>query len=256
MPIKPQIKHIHHLPYFRERTEEIKYIIIHCSRSNPEKQLKNLHKLELSAHYIIGQNGEITEALEPEKVAYHAGISSWHGSQGKSLNGSSIGIELEAPDMGQSKKTYKPALRHSLCNLLIYLCYKYKVRPENILAHSDIAPQRKPDPGKGFPWKYLYQNGITPWYHLYCLHQETDEVKLLNIIGYNTEVLTAARYAFCRRWLPEEVKTERNIKYMLDNPYPKDFVPKDEKRYIKRLRAVAFALEKCRIQTPWYLTKK
>ena len=256
MSVKPEIKHICHLPHFRERTEEIKYIIIHCSRSAPEKQLKSLDKLKLSAHYIIGQNGEITEALAPEKVAYHAGISSWHNSEGPSLNGSSIGIELEAPDMGQSKKSYKTLLRHSLCRLLMYLCDTYKIRPENILAHSDIAPTRKPDPGKGFPWKYLYQNGLVPWYHGYCLHQETDETKLLNIIGYNTEVLAAARYAFCRRWLPEEVKTERNIKYMLDNPYPKDFTPKDNARYFKRLRAVAFALEKCRTQTPWYLSRK
>lgn len=255
MLVKPNIKHIHHLPHFRERTEEIKYIIIHCSRSAPKEQLKNLDNLKLSAHYIIGQNGEITEALAPEKVAFHAGISSWYDSDGQSLNGSSIGIELEAPDMGQSKKTYKPALRHSLCKLLIYLCYTYKVRPENILAHSDIAPTRKPDPGKGFPWKYLYQNGITPWYHARCLHQETDEETLLKIIGYNTEVLSAARYAFCRRWLPEEVKTETDIQYMLDNPYPKDFAPEDEKRYLQRLRAVALAIEKCRTQTPWYLTR-
>ena len=120
---------------------------------------------------------------------------------------------------------------------------------------SDIAPQRKPDPGKSFPWQFLYKSGLTPWYHSARLHQQTDEIKLLNIIGYDTTNLNATRYAFCRRWLPEEVKTETDIQYMLDNPYPKDFIPKDEARYQKRLRAVALAFEEARKQRYWYLER-
>ncbi|MBP5699020.1 MAG: N-acetylmuramoyl-L-alanine amidase [Alphaproteobacteria bacterium] len=241
-----------HLPHFRKRTEPIKYIIIHCSRSNPSQQLETLNRLGLSVHYIIGRDGNLTEALEINKVAYHAGTSKWNHSQGPSLNGSSIGIELECPDMGQHKKSYPHRQIMKLCELLNYLLLKYKLRRENILGHSDIAPTRKPDPGVGFPWIKLYNEGLILPHHKNCLHPSTDEIFLLDTIGYDTSVLPAARYAFCRRWLPEEVIIEDDLQHLLDNPYPPDFIPQDYKKYIKRLRAIAVAYEQERRLHFWY----
>lgn len=230
---------IHPLPYYRERTEKIKYIVIHCSRSTPENQIKTLNEYKLSAHYIIGRNGKLTAVIPEDKVAYHAGMSKWKNSKGESLNGTSIGIELESPAMGQKPKSYTVKQVDKLINLLKTLTKKYKIKAENIVGHSDIAPTRKPDPGAYFPWKKLYQKGLINWYRgsKKKINKE-DEKKTLAQIGYNTEVLEAARYAFCRRWLREEVMIEKDIPKLVDNPYPKDFKVKDEERYLRRLYAV------------------
>lgn len=244
--------YIHHLPDYRERTEAIKYIIIHCSKSKPKQQIETLERLGLSAHFIIGRDGKLYETLEIDKVAFHAGISSWRNSEQPSLNGSSIGIELESPDMGQSKRSYTPRQITKLCLLLRYLTIKYKIRRENILGHSDIAPTRKPDPGAYFPWQKLHKEGLGIPRQRNYLHPSEDEAFLLNYIGYDISNLPAARYAFCRRWLKEEIIIEQDIQYLVDNPFPKDFTPKDYAKYLNTLRYTALGYAKERQTKLWY----
>lgn len=232
---------IHHLNHFRPRTEKIKYIILHCSLGTPEKQINILDELGLSVHYIIGRDNTITEVLSPEKVAFHAGLSKWQQSEDKSLNNSSIGIEIETLTLGQSKKDYTRGQMKKLYELLSELSQKYNIKPENILAHSDIAPTRKPDPGLSFPWKCLAKHGFGIWYNQHKLAAETNEINLLQTIGYDTTDLPAARYAFCRHFFPEEVFIESDITTLLNTPYPADFIPKELKKYLRRLRAAADA---------------
>lgn len=250
-----KIDTIYPLPHHRTRTEKIKYIIIHCSKSSPEKQIEHLENFGLSAHYIIGKNGNLTQTVEPNLVAYHAGESRWHDSETFSLNETSIGIEIESPSMGQSQKAYTPKSIETLCNLIEYLRYTYKIRKENILGHSDIAPHRKPDPGVNFPWKKLYQNDLIFWYHDRSLDPQTDEVSLLNSIGYDTRIIEAARYAFCRRYLKEEVFIDKDLQHLVDNPYPKDFYPQNKEKYLIRLRAVCKAINQERQRHYWYLER-
>lgn len=100
---------ITHTANCRDRTEDIRYIILHCSSYSPDKQLDILDKYGLSTHYIVSERGQITENCPPDKVAYHAGESSWLGSEGKSLNGCSIGIELESFNLGQTPQDYSSA---------------------------------------------------------------------------------------------------------------------------------------------------
>lgn len=244
-----------HSQNFRERNEEIRYIILHCSATPPEEQIKTLDTLGLSVHYIIGRNGTIIENLPPEKVAFHAGKSYWDKSDNGSLNGCSIGIELEAPGLGQYKEDYTTKQLNSLMRLLKELTIVYKIRKENILGHSDIAPARKPDPGVAFPWKKLYQHNLVTWFVLTNFDKETDELKLLEKIGYDITDLAAARYAFCRHYLPEEVLIEDDIYKLLDNVYPVDFYPKDYNKYLRTLRAVSYAISKERKIIYWYLKK-
>lgn len=255
MPITFKPDHIAPSKHFRERTSPIKYIIIHASATPVEEQLKTLDELGLSAHYIISTTGELTELLPPEKVAFHAGLSSWQNSPEKSLNDCSIGIEIETPSLGQTKGSYKTRCMRKLYLLLRYLTHTYQIRKENILGHSDIAPTRKPDPGLAFPWHKLSVNGLAVWYSLTALSEETDEIKLLQTIGYNTTDLPAARYAFCRHFIPQEIFVETSLQQLLDNPYPKDFTPKDQSQYQNILRAVAYAYEKERTKHYWYLKK-
>lgn len=232
---------IHHLPHFRPRTEKIKYIIIHCSRGTPEEQIQILDKLGLSVHYIIGRDKTITEVLPPEKVGFHAGLSNWQNDVEKSLNNISIGIEIEAPTLGQSPEDYSRKQMQKLYELLNTLCTKYTIKPENILGHSDIAPTRKPDPGLSFPWKRLSRHGFGIWYNQHKLATETNETKLLQTIGYDTADLPAARYAFCRHFFPQEVFIESNIQTLVNTPYPANFTPQDPQKYLQILQATAYA---------------
>ena len=237
---------IEHSKHFRERCGEIKYIIIHCSTTPPFEQVKLLDKLGVSAHFIIGRGGEIIENLSVDNVAYHAGISSWNKSLDKSLNEYSIGIELEAPNLGQISGDYTNKQIRSLLNLLDYLVVCYGIRKENILGHSDIAPDRKPDPGIGFPWKKLANHGFGLWYDLRSLDKSIDEVELLEKIGYNVDNLKATRIAFCRHFLPSEVDKKVEVKWLVDNVFDNVFDIKDRDKYIKTLRAVAKSFTKYR----------
>ena len=250
-PLKIDFKR--YLPYHRERTEPIKYIIIHCSKGSAKQQLEVLERNRLSVHYIIDIKGKLTEVVPPELVAYHAGISRWHGSESESLNGTSIGIEVQSLDMGQRAKSYTDASIRKLGKLMIYLVHKYKIRRENILGHSDIAPTRKPDPGAGFPWRRLYMYDLLFWWHINVRVHNENEVELLEMIGYDTRVIEAARYAFCRRFLPEEVAVIDNLQELVDNPYPLDFKPQNFARYIRQLQSVAAAFEEERKRDYWYL---
>ena len=140
---------ITHTANCRDRTEDIRYIILHCSSYSPDKQLDILDKYGLSTHYIVSERGQITENCPPDKVAYHAGESSWLGSEGKSLNGCSIGIELEGTDF----VAFEEAQYQALVKLLGAIDARYGL--SYIVGHSDIAPGRKTDPGPHFDWVRL-----------------------------------------------------------------------------------------------------
>ena len=85
--------------------------------------------------------------------AWHAGISSWKNF--KSLNKSSIGIEISNPGHYFNYKKFSKKQIQSIKDLSKFLIRKYKIDKKNILGHSDIAPDRKKDPGEKFPWKDL-----------------------------------------------------------------------------------------------------
>lgn len=239
----------------RERKEKIRYIIIHCSKFPPSKQIEILNEYGLSTHYIVSQSGEVVENCSPEYVAYHAGESHWQKSELKSLNEVSIGIEIEAPTLGQKKEDYPPIVIKRLCELLHSLKMRYQIRPEDIIGHSDIAPTRKIDPGAGFPWLLLYKNDFGVWPSMKSLHKEEDEATLLQIIGYDTTDMVATRYAFCRHFIPEETQYNSNLQELLDNPYPKDFQIRNQERYKMILRATAQAYESARQKRYWYIEK-
>ena len=97
-------------------------------------------------------------------IAWHAGKSSWKNY--KSLNQNSIGIEITNPGHEFGYKKFSKKQISSLLKLSKFLIKKYKISSKNILGHSDIAPDRKKDPGEKFPWKYLSKNKIGLWHSL------------------------------------------------------------------------------------------
>ncbi|MBO6281418.1 MAG: N-acetylmuramoyl-L-alanine amidase [Alphaproteobacteria bacterium] len=230
------------LPYWNERPKKcaIKAIVLHCSAHEGIPMVKLLNKLRLSAHFVIGTDGRIFQLVPEEKRAFHAGVSSWR--EMVNLNHYSIGIELSSPSMGE--KVYSDEQLASLVSLCRALIRRYNIPAENIAAHSDVAPTRKPDPGKAFPWQRFAACGVGLWYDLNDADKikENDVEKLLKIIGYNTDNLPAASYAFCRHFVPELIQEQGNISDIITNVYPANFVLPSE--YLPHLKACAYKFSK------------
>ena len=131
------------------------------SEGESVKRLTN-KKSKVSAHYLINKKGLLIKMVDENKVAWHAGQSRWKDF--KDLNSRSIGIELvnKGHKFGYEKFSKKQI--NSLVKLCLKLKAKYKIKKNNILGHSDIAPLRKLDPGEKFPWHYLGTKGIGMWY--------------------------------------------------------------------------------------------
>ena len=143
-----------------------KFIILHYTAGNRDSSLKTLTKNEVSAHYMVSDNKSepIYSLVDENKRAWHAGASDWKGRN--NLNDTSVGIEIvNGGDVSGTFVPYKDFQIKEVAVLVKYLADKYEIPATNILGHSDIAPQRKSDPGPLFPWKELYTKyNIGMWY--------------------------------------------------------------------------------------------
>jgi len=147
--------------------KKIKYIVYHYTGMRSEtKALKRLtdDKAKVSCHYFIKRNGQIILMVPELYEAWHAGKSKW--KKDISLNKNSIGVEItnKGHDFGYQSYSKKQIL--SLIKLTKYLIKKYKIKSSNILGHSDIAFERKKDPGEKFPWKNLASKKIGIWHKI------------------------------------------------------------------------------------------
>ena len=145
----------------KRNIKQIKFIIFHYTGMKNESEaisrLTNIQS-EVSCHYLIKNNGEIVKLVPDLYTAWHAGKSSWKGF--KSLNQNSIGIEITNPGHEFGYKKFSKKQIFCLLKLSKFLIKKYRISYKNILGHSDIAPERKKDPGEKFPWEYLSKNKI------------------------------------------------------------------------------------------------
>ena len=161
---------INYSPNFdlKKRTSsKVKYLIFHYTGMRSENAaIKRLtsKSSKVSCHYLIKKNGAIIKIVPDLYIAWHAGISSW--KKDKSLNSNSIGIEISNPGHDYKYKNFSQKQITSIIDLSKNLKKKYKIKKENILGHSDIAPLRKKDPGEKFPWKLLNKNKICLWHNL------------------------------------------------------------------------------------------
>jgi len=176
----------------------IKFIVIHYTGMKKEsdaiKKLCN-SKSKVSSHYFLKNSGEILNFVPDLYEAWHAGKSNW--KKFNSLNKYSIGIEINNPGHEHGYKKFSNKQIFSLMKLLRYLIKKYKINRKNILGHSDIAPNRKKDPGEKFPWRKLAKKKLSHWHNLdekqireyRRLKLKTFEEKIflknLNKIGYS-----------------------------------------------------------------------
>ena len=160
----------------KRNIRDIKFIIFHYTGMKKEidaiNQLTN-QKSRVSSHYFIKKNGEILTLVPDLYIAWHAGISSW--KKYKSINKYSIGIEISNPGHDNKYKEFSKKQINSILKLTKFLIKKYKIKRPFVLGHSDVAPDRKIDPGEKFPWKYLSKKNIGIWHD--CTFRELKKLR-------------------------------------------------------------------------------
>ena len=194
----------------------VKVLVIHYTADDFDSSLATLTDRNVSAHYLIPdtppvRNGKpvIWQLVPEQELAWHAGVSFWRGTN--RINDTSIGIELEnrgwRREGGQKRFTaFNPAQIAVLAKLARDIINSYNILPVNVVAHADIAPQRKDDPGPLFPWAELAKQGIGAWpdparVNFWLMGRQPDEpvdsaglLKLLARYGYEvTPEMTPAQ---------------------------------------------------------------
>ena len=210
------------------KKKDIKFVIIHYTGMQSEieslKRLKNTFS-KVSCHYFINKKGEIIQMVRENAVAWHAGKSKWGGFN--NLNEFSIGIELVNKGQKFGYENFPTPQIRSLIKICKFLKKKYRIKKENFLGHSDIAPLRKNDPGKKFPWKMLSKVDLGTWYDLKKVNLNRNQ-KNINLffkniykIGYRYFSLERRSKkdkliikAFQQRYLPKNVTGRVDLKTM------------------------------------------
>jgi N-acetylmuramoyl-L-alanine amidase len=151
-------------PNFNERPSAIDAIIIHYTdMASAEAALAWLVNpaSQVSAHYLIDEEGHVYGLVDEKHRAWHAGESYWQGCT--NLNDCSIGIELANPGHTNGYQPFPETQIISLIKLCLDIQKRWNIPNARILGHSDISPQRKQDPGHLFPWKRLADEGLGLW---------------------------------------------------------------------------------------------
>jgi N-acetylmuramoyl-L-alanine amidase len=200
-------------PNCNDRKLPVSMVVLHYTEMKPvETAIERLcdPEAQVSAHYLISEEGEVTLLVPEEKRAWHAGASFWRGV--KDVNSASIGIELDHPGHGLGYRPFADAQIDALVPLLARIVRKYDIARANVVAHSDIAPARKLDPGELFPWERLAEYGLAlpvPKIELGDPFDNDGAFYLaLERFGYDITDGRKAVEAFQRRWRPHRIDGE------------------------------------------------
>jgi len=192
-------------PNYNERRPNF-VVIHHTSSDTSARALATLRDpvRELSAHYLIERDGRLYQLVNELARAWHAGTSYWGGNT--DINSSSIGIELD----NNGEEPFAEPQIATLLALLADLRERYKIPAANFLGHGDVAPRRKVDPGRHFPWERLAAGGFGLW----CGPRDPfappglDSVSALQAFGYDVSDPAAAIAAFRRHYRGEESRPD------------------------------------------------
>jgi N-acetylmuramoyl-L-alanine amidase len=116
---------------------------------------------KVSAHYLVHEDGAIVQMVPEGRRAWHAGAGAWAGR--RDVNSASIGVEIVNGGHAGGLPPYPDAQIEAVVALSRDLVGRWGIRPERVLAHSDVAPERKEDPGERFPWDRLARAGVGHW---------------------------------------------------------------------------------------------
>lgn len=184
---------------------------------------------KVSAHFLIEEDGRCFQLVAEEHRAWHAGVSHWAGES--DINSRSIGIELVNPGHEFGLRPFPLAQMEILALLCKDICARYGVSQSRVLGHSDVALERKADPGELFDWEWLAAQGVGLW--PVEVQQGFGDIGLfqeaLKEVGYNIEITgihdeqsRCVTTAFQRRFRPNRIdgdidlETERRLRGLLE----------------------------------------
>ncbi len=209
---------------------EIKFVIIHYTGMQSEiesiNRLKNL-KSKVSCHYLINRKGNVIQMVKDKNIAWHAGKSKW--KKFTNLNNRSIGIELVNKGHQFGYQNFTKMQIKKLIILCKKLKKKYRLRKEDFLGHSDIAPLRKIDPGEKFPWEKLSKFNLGKWYPRHKLELKINSKKLSKIFFKNLKKLGYRYFNIEKRHFNDK----KIIKSFQQHYLPKNVTGKIDKKTFK-----------------------
>jgi len=177
-------------------------VIHHTAQNSCDQTLRTftLPRTQVSAHYVICRDGTVFHMLNDLLRAHHAGVSKWGNAT--DINSSSIGIELD----NNGSEGFSEAQISSLLQLLGRLKRAYSIPAANFVGHADVAPGRKVDPNRSFPWQRLATEGYGLWYDTTAVQVPVgfDPLQALRIIGYNVKQPSAAIQSFKLHFFPAD----------------------------------------------------
>ena len=208
----------------RRENKKIKYLILHYT--GMPTAFESLRLLQggdpshqVSAHYLIDEEGGVVRIVDEAMRAWHAGKSCWE--QEEDINSCSIGIEIQNPGHEYGYVSFPDVQIKAVVELCRGILKRHKILPCHVIAHSDVAPERKTDPGEKFPWDFLAQQGVGIWpdvmendrLDVEGVRQNPEKIKSLLVrYGYDSRCdLKTLVTAFQRHFEPEIFNTPEQV---------------------------------------------
>jgi N-acetylmuramoyl-L-alanine amidase len=210
-------------PNHDERGQAVDMLILHYTgMQSAQAALDRLRDpmAAVSSHYVVDEDGTVFRLVPEDRRAWHAGVSFWRGHS--ALNGRSIGVEIVNPGHEWGYRDFPVLQLAAVCDLCLLVLARHAIPARNVVGHSDVAPDRKDDPGERFDWRALAENGVGLWpadaVDLGVTGVVRDAATLrpvraaLGEIGYRVApeggldpALSTVVRAFQRHWRPEAV---------------------------------------------------
>lgn len=222
-----------HSPNFNERLHPLDMLVLHYTgMADGPSALARMRDpaAAVSAHYMVEEDGTVFRLVPEDKRAWQAGRSSWQGDD--DLNSRSIGIEIVNGGHAYGLPPFPDSQIEAVIALCQQILSRWPIPQGRIVAHSDIAPDRKEDPGERFPWRRLAEAGIGIWPHeaggekstrrggasgeggarVKAMQRDLADIGYrIDIDGEVSEATRAVLRAFQRRWRPERVSGEPDV---------------------------------------------
>lgn len=225
-PDTRSVKHVRPSPNHDARTPEtIDLLLLHYTgMASTDAAITRLcdPEAKVSAHYLVDETGAVLQMVPEARRAWHAGLSSWDGAT--DINSRAIGIEIANSGHGDGYPDFPDIQIEAVIALCRDIVARRRIGASRVLAHSDVAPLRKRDPGEKFPWKRLHHAGIGAWVEPAAMTNDagcgpgmrgteiTDLQNALRRYGYGLEPTgvydeptTAVVTAFQRHFRPKRV---------------------------------------------------
>ncbi|MGE3623790.1 MAG: N-acetylmuramoyl-L-alanine amidase [Bdellovibrionales bacterium] len=202
----------------RDPAVPVQFVILHYTgMPSGDDALERLRDpaSKVSAHYLIEEDGRLFKLVEENARAWHAGLSAWRGIA--DINSASVGIELVNPGHQHGYRAFPAPQISTLKGLLHGILKRHGMNPATaLLAHADVAPERKEDPGELFPWRDLAADGLGLWPEPasgdYVFAEDGEVQEMLRTVGYHIppsgsydKPTRAALLAFQRHYHPENL---------------------------------------------------